>query len=163
MSSTMRGLLLAAVALILLASCGAPAAPVAPTSQPAPPTPTPTLRAAAPRPGATFAGAIEISGKASSATIRLGVSADGTAISSVAVSFNDLRCDGFSAGSMTKESSVAFPVAEGKVAASVSGIGEVKGQFGSATEASGTISLTLQIPFSKPCELGEWRWSAKAN
>ena len=145
-------LALAVFLAMMLAACGTKTAPSAPTSAPV-----------APKPGATLSGAVEISGKASAATITLKVSADGTALTSVAVTVQNLKCDGFSAGSMTKEVQGTFPVTGGTLTASVSGIGEIKGRFTSPTEASGTANLTLAIPMSAPCALGEYKWSAKAQ
>jgi hypothetical protein len=119
--------------------------------------------AIAPNPGAILTGPIEISGKASGGTISLTVSEDGASISSVKVTLQDLNCDGFSAGSFTKEAGGDFPVAKGSVVASPSGIGEVKGRFTSPTEASGTIDLVLEIPYDGTCKLGTSDWSAKAD
>jgi len=117
----------------------------------------------APRPGAVLTGPIEISGKASGGTISLTVSEDGGSISSVKVTLQNLKCDGFSAGSLTKEAGGVFPVAKGNVNASPSGIGEVKGRFTSPTVASGTIDLVLEIPYDGTCKLGTSNWSAKAD
>jgi len=138
-------LLLGILVVILLAACGPKAKPVAP------------------RPGATFTGPIEISGKAGSGTISQNISEDGASITSVAVTLKELKCDGFSAGSMTKEASDSFPVTDGEVVASLSGIGELRGRFSSPTEPSGTINLTLEIPYAGSCKLGTWNWSAKAD
>ena len=117
----------------------------------------------APRGGANFTGQIEIRDKASSGTIQFSISADGSSITSVTVNLKDLKCNGFSAGSMNKEVSGSFLVADGNINASPSGIGEIKGRFTSPTKASGTIDMTLEIPFSAPCELGAWQWSASAD
>jgi hypothetical protein len=118
--------------------------------------------ATSPRPGAVLTGPIEISGKASGGTISLTVSDDGALITSVAITLTDLKCDGFSAGSLTKEASGVFPAAKGKVVASLSGIGKIDGRFTSPTVASGTIDLALEIPFGGSCELGTLNWSAEA-
>jgi hypothetical protein len=119
--------------------------------------------ATAPLPGGVLTGPIEISGKASGGTIDLTVAQDGASIISVKITLTDLNCDGFSAGSLTQEGGGVFPVAKGKVVASPSGIGEVKGQFTSPTVASGTIDLVLEIPYDGTCELGTWNWSAKTE
>ena len=119
--------------------------------------------ATAPRPGAVLTGPIEISGKASGGTISLTVSGDGASISSVKVTLMDLECDGFSAGSLSKEAGGAFPITKGNVVASPSGIGEIKGRFTSPTVVSGTIDLVLEIPFGDTCKLGTSDWSAKAD
>ena len=140
-------LLIVIAGLILpIAACGGEGAPVAP------------------QPGAVLTGPFEISDKASSGTISLTVSADGASITSVGITLNDLKCDGFSAGSLTKEGGGTFPVADGKIVASVSGIGKLDGRFTSPTEASGTIDLILEIPFGGgTCKLGAQNWSAKAG
>jgi len=157
MSRDKLWLLPATLAVILFTAC-------APTATPAAPRPTATLaKPAAPRPGATFSGPIEISEKASSGTIKLTVSEDGASITSVDITLKDLKCNGFSAGSMAKQVRGPFAVIDGNLVASVSGMGEIRGRFASPTQASGTVNLTLEIPFAKPCKLGEWRWSAKAD
>lgn len=154
---------------LILAACAPKATPVAPTPVEATPTlkpveatPTP-VPIVGPQPGANLAGAIEISGKASSATIFLTISEDGSSIASVGIALTDLKCDGFSAGSMLQQLGGPFPVAEGNIVASLSGGGEIMGRFTSPTEASGTINLILEIPFGGTCELGTWDWSAKAE
>ena len=119
--------------------------------------------ATAPLPGAVLTGPIEISGKASGGTIGLTVAQDGASITSVKITLMDLNCDGFSAGSLTKEAGGVFPAAKGNVVASPSGIGEVKGRFTSPTVASGTIDLVLEIPYDGTCNLGTWNWSAKTE
>lgn len=118
---------------------------------------------AAPKGGATFTGAIEISGKASNGTIQFSISEDGTSITSVTITLKDLKSDGFSAGSMTQEASGPFPITKGNFTASPSGVGELEGHFTSSTKASGTIDITLDIPFAGTIEFGEWPWSAEAD
>jgi len=125
--------------------------------------PVSSSKSVSPKAGATFTGPIDISGKASSGTIEFTVSADGTSITSVSITMKDLECNGFSAGSMTKETSGTFAIDGSRVSASPSGIGEIEGRFTSSTEASGTIDMTLEIPFFGPCSLGEWNWSAEAD
>jgi len=124
---------------------------------------TPSGGPVAPKGGATFTGPIEISGKASSGTISFSISEDGALITSVTVTLKDLKTETFSAGSMTQESRSPFPVTDGNLAASLSGIGAIEGRFTSPTKASGTIDITLEIPFSGPCRLGECRWSAQTD
>jgi len=119
--------------------------------------------ATSPQPGAVVTGPIEISGKASSGTISLTVSDDGASIASVKVTLTELKCDGFSAGSLTKEAGGAFPAAKGNVVASLSGIGKIDGRFTSPTAASGTIDLALEIPMGGTCKLGTQNWSAEAD
>lgn len=151
--------LLAFVIVASLAACAAPGTTPAPGIAPTSPKPA----SVAPKPGVTLTGPIAITGKASGATITLQVSDDGTGIKSVGVTLQDLKCNGFSAGSMTKQVQGSFAISQGQIATSVSGIGEIRGRFTSSTEASGTVKLTLQIPMSGPCELGEFAWSAKAQ
>jgi len=117
----------------------------------------------APQPGARLSGPIEITGKASSATITLKVSDDGTTLTSIGVEFQNLKCNGFSAGSMSKSVSGSFAITGGSISATAGGLGEIKGRFTSPTEASGTANLTLKIPMSGDCALGEFKWSAKAQ
>jgi len=147
MKLPMSWLLLVVVALVLsITACGEGASSVAPQS------------------GAVLTGPLEISDKASSGTISLTVSEKGTSIASVSVTLNDLKCERFSADSFTKEVGDAFPVADGKVVASLSGIGKINGRFTSPTEASGTIDLVLEIPFGGgTCELGTRNWSVEAQ
>jgi len=122
-------LLLVAGIMLFVTACGEGAAPVAP------------------QPGTLFTGPLEITAQASSGTISLTVSKQGTAITFVGITLNDLKCEHFSAGTFTKETGGTFPVAGGEVEASPSGIGKIDGRFTSPTEASGTIDLALEIPF----------------
>lgn len=163
-------LLLVIVGLILpLTACAPKASPVAPTPVEATPTPkpveaTPTpVAIIGPQPGANLAGPIEISGKATSATISFTISEDGSSIASVSIALVELKCDGFSADLLIQDLGGPFPLSEGNIAASLSGGGEIKGRFTSPTEASGTINLILEIPFAGTCDLGRWDWSAKAE
>jgi len=116
-----------------------------------------------PQANGTLTGPIEISGKASSGTITLTVSEDGKSLTFITVLLKDLKCDGFSAGSMTKGVGGTFPVAGGNLNASPSGLGKISGRFTSPTEASGKVDLKMDIPMAAPCELGEWKWSAKLD
>jgi len=139
---------LAACLALSLSACGATTGPSAPV---------------APQPGVRLSGPVEISGKASSATITLKVSDDGATLTSIGVEFQTLKCNGFSAGSMSKSVGGSFAIAGGSISASVGGLGEIKGRFTSPTEASGTVNLTLKIPLGGDCALGEFKWSAKAQ
>lgn len=53
----------------------------------------------------------------------------------------------------------------GKLKITASGLGEqtIEGNFTSPTEVKGTATIILEIPFEKPCDLGIWNWSAKAE
>jgi len=165
-------LLVMLLLMLFLTACApgpTPTAPsgVEPTSTPKPVEPTPTPRPppdVEPQPGAAFAGPIEITGKASSATIAFTISEDGASIVSVGVSLTDVKCDGFSAGNLTQRSQGSFSVAEGRIAISSKSLGEFEGRFLSPTEARGTAKLTLEIPFGGgTCDLGTWDWSATAR
>lgn len=147
----------------VITPAGITSTPAVTTTTPAVTTATPKAGTVAPKPGATFSGSIEITGKASSATIEFNISGDGASIISVSITLKDLKTDGFSAGSMTKKTSGTFSITGGNFDASLSGIGKMKGGFTSSTQASGKIDLTLDIPFSPAAKLGEWNWSAKAN
>jgi PKD repeat protein len=114
-----------------------------------------------PEAGITLTGPIEIFEGASDGTISLTISEDGSSLVSVSVTLSDLECNGFSSGSITKSTVTSIAIAEGAVEASVGGIGQIEGEFTSPTEASGSIHLTLEIPFVGTCELGTWNWSAQ--
>jgi hypothetical protein len=142
-----------------------------PTEQP---TQTPTAQATPtpageviPKPGATLIGPIEISRNASSGIINFTVSENGDSLTSVSITLYDLECEGpmpFSVGSYTAESLGAFPVTNGAFTASISGTGEIEGQFTSPTEASGTINLIVEIPSpTRTFEFGTFNWSAQAE
>jgi len=118
---------------------------------------------AMPTPGATLKGPVEISGKASSASITLMVSPDGASVSFVGVTLNDLKTESFSAGSMTKQVTGAIPISKGSFTGQVSGVGAITGTFTSATEANGTAKLTLEIPYAGSVDLGEFKWTASAQ
>jgi hypothetical protein len=114
-----------------------------------------------PEPNATLTGSIEISEGASSGTISLTISGDGASLTSISVTLSNLQCDGFSAGSMTKTAGASISITEGNFHGSVTDIGEIDGEFTSSTEANGTISLMLEIPYFGTCDLGTWNWSAQ--
>lgn len=119
---------------------------------------------AAPTPGATFSGPVDISGVASSGIIHLVISDGGAAITSVGVTLTDLKTETFSAGSMTKQISGAIPIVEGSFAGSLSGLGEIEGRFTSPTAASGTVRLKVAIPLSEAsADLGQFAWTAEAG
>ncbi len=121
---------------------------------------------AKPNPGSSFSGPIDISGKASSAVLSFKISDDGAAITSVSVALKDVKCETMSAGSMMSRSSGSYAISGGKIDITTTNLGKVQGQFTSATEANGTIDLRLEqsILGSKiVCDLGSWKWSAKAD
>jgi hypothetical protein len=135
------------VTLLVLAACGS----------------GDTAGSALPTPGATFEGPVQISGSASSAVIDLKVSDDGAFLESVSVTMNDLKTEGFSAGSMTKNVGVNVPVGKGSFSAPLSGLGSISGSFSTATEASGKIRLKVEIPLDGTADLGEFAWTASVK
>jgi hypothetical protein len=112
-----------------------------------------------PQPGATLVGAITMD-RAKSAQITLKVSGDGQSIESVSVTFTELRCEGFSAGSTTTTKTLRVPITEGSFELQSPDIGEVSGQFTSPTAAEGTVHLAF---FDGKAECGNWEWSATGN
>lgn len=138
-----------------------------------PPTETPTPAVVNPQLGATFIGAMEVSeagssGTASGGTVKLVISDDGSSITSAEIILTDLKCPSSSSGSTTL--TVGDPahstlINEGKIEIVASGLGKqsIEGQFTSPTEANGTMTMTLEIPLEKPCDLGTWNWTAKAQ
>jgi hypothetical protein len=116
----------------------------------------------APEPGATLAGPVDMAGKAASATIYLVVSADGASITTVGIILDDLKTETVSIGSLTEQFGGNVAISHGAFAGTVSGLGEIEGRFTSATEASGTVKLNLDLPYSAPADLGEFTWSAAA-
>lgn len=84
------------------------------------------------------------------------------------ITLTDLKCPNSSSGSMTLTvGDPAHPssIEEGKIEISTSSLGKqtIEGQFTSPTEANGTATMTIEIPFEKPCDLGTWNWNAKAE
>jgi hypothetical protein len=94
--------------------------------------------------------------RADSAQISLTVSADGQAVESVELSFTNLKCEGFSAGSSFSSSSSFAPIMDGKFEFEASDA-VVNGQFKTPTEAEGTIHVAFNDGLS---ECGTWEWSA---
>lgn len=143
------------------------------TLTPVPPTETPTLAIVKPQSGSTFIGAMEVSkagssGTASSGTVKLVISDDGSSITTAEITLADLKCPSSSSGSTTLtvgDPAHPTPIDEGKIEITASGLGKqaITGQFTSPTEAKGTVTITLEIPLEKPCDLGTWNWSAKAE
>lgn len=116
--------------------------------------------------GVSFSGPIAIGKGASSANLRLVISADRSSITSVEVTLSNLQCGGMSADSMSSTSSGQFPITEGEFAITASGIGEIQGRVTSPTEATGVIDLRWEVSIlgqTQVCELGEWDWTATAQ
>jgi hypothetical protein len=140
--------LAAALAAVFLAGCGA--------STPAP-TAVPSIR---PNPGATLSGPIEMGDKATSAVIALHVSDDGSAITSLSASFTNLKCDGFSAGSMSSQDTSMHAITGGEMRMDSTSLGKLTGTFTSPTAAAGSIELTINPGIGSAIPCGTWNWSA---
>jgi len=101
--------------------------------------------------GATFNGKIDIREKEYSGMISFTISEDSTSIISVEITLVNLQ-----SGFMPKRTEGNFPITEGEIVASVSGIGEINGHFTSPYKAIGTINLITP-------ELGTLNWSARTT
>jgi hypothetical protein len=183
---TSRWILGLVFVFLFLVGCGAPAAapvtptetaipatattlpptatPVPPTATAAPPTETPvpptaTLPPSIAKPGATLVGTIAMA-TASSARITLKVSEDGRTIQSVSLAFTGLKCEGFSADSISTEAGGKFPILEDKFEVESSSIGKINGLFSSPTKAAGSYHVLLNLGFGGAIECGTWPWSA---
>jgi len=175
--------LTAALATVLLVGCGAggpptpgpsaavttaaPATPTATTESRATPTeaPTPTpapteVPGIQPNPGATLSGPIEMGGKAAKATITLKVSEDGHAITSLSAFFTEVKCDGFSAGSIMSQDGSTHPISAGALQVDSRSLGKLTGTFTSPTAVAGSIELTINPGIGSPIPCGTWDWSA---
>lgn len=159
--------LLAVLALILTA-CGPGESTPAPeiiATQPVEeaPTiaPTPTqLPEAKPKPGATYAGLIQMGDNATMATINLTISPEGDKISKLGVAFSDLKCDDFAVSNMVTQEDTGFLINEGKFQGSSGKIGEISGKFVSPAEVAGTLDLNLDLGMMGKYACGKWDWSA---
>jgi hypothetical protein len=112
-----------------------------------------------PKSGATFVGMISMD-RAESAQIALKVSDDGQTIESVSVTFTELKCEGFSAGSSSTTVTGSTPITNGKFEFKSSDIGEISGRFTSPTAVQGTVHLAF---YDGQAECGTWEWSATGN
>src|SRR3990172_4655869 len=132
-----QGSILLSVLAVILAACGPAAVTPAPetlTTQPAgeatTAVPTPTeLPEARPKPGATYAGLIQMGDKAAMATINLTISPEGDTIAKVGVAFTDLKCDGFAVSTLVTQDEGGFPVSQGKFQVASGKIGVISGEF----------------------------------
>ena len=160
-------ILLAVLALILVA-CGSSA--LTPTSgviatQPASdattampiPTEAPLPR---PKPGASYAGLIQMGDKATMATINLTISPEGDKITKVGVAFSDLKCDDFEVSTMITTDEAGFQLSEGKFQISSGKIGAISGEFTSPGEVAGTVDLNIDLGMVGKFACGKWDWSA---
>lgn len=114
---------------------------------------------AKPKPGATLVGTITMD-RVKSAQIALKVSDDGQTIEWVSVTFTELKCERFSAGSSSTKVTGQVPITDGKFEFKSSDIGEISGQFTSPTAVQGTVHLAF---FDGKAECGTWEWSATGN
>lgn len=110
-------------------------------------------------PGKTLIGKIAMD-NAKSAQITLRVSADGKLIEGLGFSFTELKCEGFSAGSMSTQMTLREPVTNGKFEFS-SSVGVINGQFTSPTAVQGSIHLKFNQKPIGEFECGTWNWSAE--
>ena len=134
---------------------------------PIPPTETPMPTIVEPQPGAVLIGDVEDSENASGTVVYLKLSEDGTSIVTAGFGFvGPGKCNGISLGegSLFNAKSVdgPFPITEGGFDISLPEGGELKGQFTSPTEASGTIKA-VGVYLSASCEFGPSKWSAKVG
>ncbi len=149
---------------------------------------------ATPAPGALFGGSIDVGDRAGGGTIGFNIADDGTSISDLSVTLSDVDCDGLSLGYVRDVSSgqlvtivdgqfsspipamgaarmsesqnyhldvapSTFPVVE-----DMRSVGQIEGEFSSATQANGTITLWMAVIMTdRACELGTFTWSAMAS
>ena len=137
-----QGMMRIALVFLLLAGCSA--------------------HAAKPKPGAAFTGTIAMK-TAGSAAITFKISRDGRMIESLGISFTDIKCEGFSAGSSSSMVSLQYPILDGKITITSSGIGEISGRFTSPTKADGSIHVLMSAGMGSEIECGTWNWSATGN
>ena len=161
-------LILLAVLALILAACGPSGSTSSPefiTTQPAgeatTAVPTPTeVPVPRPKPGATYAGLIQMGDKATMAAINLTISPDGDQITKVGVAFTDLKCDGFAVSTMVTQDETGFPLSEGKFQVSSGKIGAISGEFTSPGEVAGTVDLNFDLGMVGKFACGKWDWSA---
>jgi len=112
-------------------------------------------------PSVTLVGKITMD-SAKIAQITLKVSADGKLIEGLGFSFTELKCEGFSAGSMSTEMTTRESVTDGKFEFS-SSFGVISGRFTSPTAVKGSIHLKFNQKPIGEFECGTWEWSAKGK
>lgn len=132
-------LIISVIALVTLTTCG--------------------KRAVTPQGGITVGGTISTD-RAASAEIFLDVSDDSSTIEKVSLVFTDLKCEGFTAGSMMTTVSGFTPITNGEFQYKSADIGEINGRFTSSTSAEGTIHLAF---YDGKAECGTSDWTAKAK
>lgn len=144
------------------------ATPVPPTPTPIPPTDTPTPMVVQPQPGAVLIGEAEDSEDAKGTVVYFKVSGDGASIVTAGFGFvGPGQCDGITleGGALFNAKSVdgPFPITEGGFEIPLPKGGELKGQFISPTEASGTIKAVGEYASVASCEIGPSKWNAKVG
>lgn len=137
------------------------------TPTPEPPTVTPTPAAVDPQPGTTLTGDVEESQNVSGAIVSLEISEDGASITTVTIGLlGPGECGGVTlaeGGTFNSFVYGPFPITEGgDFDISLPNGGELKGQFTSPTEASGTIKV-VGLDFVASCKFGPSNWSAKVE
>jgi hypothetical protein len=116
-------------------------------------------KAVTPKAGAVLSGSIEME-SAKTAQISLKVSQDSLSIEQVGLSFTELDCQGFSAGSSMTTVSTMVPITDGSFVFKSDDIGEISGKFVSSTRAEGSAHLAF---YGGQAECGTWDWSAEAQ
>jgi hypothetical protein len=158
-----KGMMGIALTLLLLAGCIAQnETHVRESATPLPPTATPVPPAVNPQPGVSLVGAI-LMDNAKTTTISLKVSADGQNIESVGFATSELKCGGFSAGSISSSASGQYPILKGKITINSSGFGDITGRFTSPAKAEGSIHVIMSGGPTGSVDCGTWDWSAASE
>jgi len=120
-----------------------------------------------PKAGASYSGTIDVpKEKATSALLSFKISDDGTQVTKISIMLTDLHCETMSAGSMSQSASGSFALNGNQIDIQSDSIGELKGSFTSASDASGTIHVAMKYKImgsSILCDLGTYPWKAKAR
>jgi hypothetical protein len=75
-------------------------------------------------------------------------------------SFTDVKCDGFSAGSIMTQDRSAHPISGGQLRVDSGSLGNLTGEFTSPTAIAGSIELTINPGIGSRIPCGTWDWSA---
>lgn len=113
----------------------------------------------APEPGSLLTGTISMD-TAKTASISLQVSDDGNSIEMISLSFTELKCEGFSAGSSMTSISTIVPIEDGSIVIKSDDFGEISGKFVSAKKVEGTAHMAF---YNGQAECGTWDWSAEVQ
>lgn len=120
--------------------------------------------AAAPQPGARFAGPIDTGGQAESGTLTFTVSADGQSITSVGLVLSGADCANVSAREVRNTHYGVFPVENGRFELHAATIGTAEGRFTSPSTAEGTITVVIAtLSGETRCDLGTFTWQVEAQ